>query len=248
MRRNKKEGGVEMPRTTRIVAVMAACTACLGSLASTASAAPLLSVTTLGAYAPINGALIYGTVSTGGQPVIYAFEYGTTTAYGSFTKIVSIPAGQTAAQPVVAVVTGLQPGTTYHYQLVARSSSSRYDLAAYGGDQTFSTPAAGQVQLPLSNLSVKNGTTSIPLTCASAYPCDGTLTLTGIGEQARDARVMTCAKTSFHGKPRAKLNIKVKLARACTAHHRRGSRLKARVTAVLKRLQHRLSRDVTLIL
>jgi hypothetical protein len=248
MTRKQKQREVEMPRTTRIVAVVAACAACLGSLASTASAAPSLSVTTLGAYAPINGALIYGTVSTGGQSVIYAFEYGTTTAYGSYTKIVSIPADQTAAQPVVAVVTGLQPGTTYHYRLVARSSSARYGLAAYGGDQTFSTPAAGQVQLPLSDLNVKNGVTSVPITCASVYPCNGTLTLTGISGQARDARVMTCAKTSFRGKPRAKLNIKVKLARACTAHHRRGSRLKARLTVVLKSFQHRFSRNVTLIL
>lgn len=239
-----------MPKTTRIVAVVAACAACLGLLASTASAAPSVSATTLGAYAPINGALIYGTVSTGGQPVIYAFQYGTTAEYGSFTQVESIPAGQTADQPVVAVVTGLNPGTTYHYELVARTSSeSGYNLAAYGGDQTFTTPAAGQIQLPLSTLSVTNGTTSIPLTCASAYPCNGSLTLTETGGGlARDAKVVTCAKKSFRGKPRAKLNVKVKLARACTAHRRRGSRLAARLTVVLKGFQHRLSKNVTLML
>lgn len=242
-----------MPKTTRIVAVMAVCAACLGSLASTASAAPSLSVTTLGAYAPINGAVLYGTVSTGGLPAIYAFEYGPTTKYGSYTKLGSIPAGRTGAQPVYVAITGLKPGTTYHYQLVgaARSSSSvraAYDLGAYGGDRTFSTPAAGQVQLPAANLSVKNGTTSIPLTCASAYACNGQLTITRTGGLAREAKVVTCAKKSFRGKAHSKLNIKVKLARACTAHYRRGSRLKARLTVALKSVQHRLSKNVTLIL
>jgi hypothetical protein len=77
----------------------------------------------------------------------YYFEYGTTTAYGSTTRegrIGRCPRGITTPSPyckvpkkqrVWAPIYGLQPCTTYHYQLVATNR----DGTAYGGDRTFRT-------------------------------------------------------------------------------------------------------------
>ncbi len=64
----------------------------------------------------------------------FHFDYGRTPAYGSSTA--AAPAGSGAA-PVggSATITGLAPGTTYHYRLVA----SNGDGTAYGADRTFVT-------------------------------------------------------------------------------------------------------------
>jgi hypothetical protein len=65
----------------------------------------------------------------------YRFEYGTTTAYGSYTAWT--PAGfNPGAVPGSATIGGLQPGTTYHYRVVASNAAG----TSYGADQTFTTP------------------------------------------------------------------------------------------------------------
>src|SRR5262249_32758175 len=71
-----------------------------------------------------------------GSATKYYFEYGTTTAYGSVTPIPSADAGAgTDALSFNAVVTGLKPATTYHYQIVA----SNVGGTAYGVDRSFKT-------------------------------------------------------------------------------------------------------------
>jgi len=58
-----------------------------------------------------------GTV-TGPAGTEYRFDYGTTVEYGHSTPVGTLPSASTG-QPVTASVTGLTPGTTYHYRLVA---------------------------------------------------------------------------------------------------------------------------------
>jgi hypothetical protein len=62
-------------------------------------------------------------VNSNGSATSYFFEYGTTTAYGSQ---VPVPAGQLSASgqavQVSEQVQGLQPGTTYHYRVVASNA------------------------------------------------------------------------------------------------------------------------------
>jgi hypothetical protein len=58
-----------------------------------------------------------GTV-TGPPGTEYRFDYGTTLEYGQMTPVGTLSSGGTD-QPVTASVTGLMPGTTYHYRLVA---------------------------------------------------------------------------------------------------------------------------------
>ncbi len=62
------------------------------------------------------------------------FDYGTTTSYGSTAPCVGTPTGE-GFTFVSAEVGGLQPGTTYHFRLVAGDATG----PAVGGDQEFKT-------------------------------------------------------------------------------------------------------------
>jgi hypothetical protein len=87
--------------------------------------------------ATLNGVAGPGVVN--GDSTKYAFQYGTTTLYGLTTPIATVASGP-ATSPVAATITGLNPGTTYHFEIV----SSNSDGVAIGGDVTFKT--AVQVQ------------------------------------------------------------------------------------------------------
>jgi hypothetical protein len=82
------------------------------------------------------GATLTGAVGPEGLATSYSFEYGTSAAYGSSWPTLAVSVGSGSATEAVAVeVTGLQPGVTYHYRLVANNE----DGASYGADQTFTT-------------------------------------------------------------------------------------------------------------
>ncbi len=93
-------------------------------------------------------ATLNGTVDPKGTDTHYYFQYGKTTEYGSSTSSTDAGSG-TSLLLESAAVTGLQPGTTYHYRLVASSEGG----AVYGSDQTF-TALVG-----LSPMAVRNPTT-----------------------------------------------------------------------------------------
>jgi len=94
------------------------------------------SVQTLGTTAvKDNSATVLGTVNPNGQPTKYEFKYGTTTEYGTNTAQIDAGSGTTVKQ-VSAALTGLLPGTTYHYQILALAKDGS---TATGTDQTFKT-------------------------------------------------------------------------------------------------------------
>jgi hypothetical protein len=87
-------------------------------------------------------AILNGTLKPFGLPATYHFEYGETTAYGS-----RVPAAIDAAAGngygvkfFSRTITGLSPGTTYHFRLVGSNSLG----TAEGADRTFTTVAAGE--------------------------------------------------------------------------------------------------------
>jgi hypothetical protein len=84
-------------------------------------------------------ATLNGTVNPDRLATTYHFEYGTTNAYGASTP--STDAGAGAADvPASAALSGLTPGTTYHYRLVATNAGGTIP----GADMTLTTlPAAG---------------------------------------------------------------------------------------------------------
>ena len=79
-------------------------------------------------------ATLHGTVDPLGQGSSYQFQLGTTTAY-AFTQVVQSAGSGTAALPVSLSLTGLKPGTTYHYRLTAGNSVG----STAGPDRTFTT-------------------------------------------------------------------------------------------------------------
>ncbi len=85
------------------------------------------------------GATLNGTVNPNGAETTVTFEYGLTTDYGTTAPAEEspLPAG-TGGQAVSASITGLQPGVTYHYRVVASNTAGE----TVGTDQTFTTGAA----------------------------------------------------------------------------------------------------------
>lgn len=97
---------------------------------------PVPLVTTEGsAVDPPSHVELKGSVDPNNLETHYYFEYGPTTSYGSVSS--TEPAGS-GVEPVSvnATITGLKPGTTYHYRLVAYNA----DGYGYGADSTFATP------------------------------------------------------------------------------------------------------------
>lgn len=102
-------------------------------------------------------------VGPGGIPTSYRFEYGTSSAYG---QSVPFPEGAVGegliARTVWAAASGLAPGTTYHYRVVAMNELG----TVYGPDQTFTTLTAAQAACPNGEL---RGGFSVRLPDCRAY-------------------------------------------------------------------------------
>ena len=79
-------------------------------------------------------ATLEATVTPNGTATTVFFEYGTTTAYGQSTSTQSIGSGNSPFN-VTANLTGLTPGTTYHY----RVSASNGNGTTLGNNGTFTT-------------------------------------------------------------------------------------------------------------
>jgi hypothetical protein len=96
-------------------------------------------------------AVLNGTINPVGLPTTYHFEYGSTTAYGSRApaEIEAVAGADRNDRRVGWTITGLTPGTTYHFRLVATShcnlSEPAEQCVAEGDDHTFTTPASGTV-------------------------------------------------------------------------------------------------------
>ena len=65
----------------------------------------------------------------------YAFQYGTTTAYGESTPVAQASAANTQPAEVRQQVSGLASSTEYHFRIVVQDSNG----TAVGRDQTFQT-------------------------------------------------------------------------------------------------------------
>jgi hypothetical protein len=82
-------------------------------------------------------AVLTGLADPHGARTRYAFQYGTTAGYGKRSPVATLPANA-GTKAVSVLVKSLEPGTRYHYRLVALSSGG----IAFGADQTFATTAA----------------------------------------------------------------------------------------------------------
>ena len=105
------------------------------TLLSSAPALPTIDTTPASNVTP-SSAMLDAQVNPGFGPTTVRFDYGPTAAYGSRTYPTESIGADNADHPVSVEVSGLTPGTTYHFRAVATNFSG----ITTGPDQTVSTP------------------------------------------------------------------------------------------------------------
>jgi hypothetical protein len=110
---------------------------------------PLVPTVTTGGASAIGttSATLSGVVNPGGGATTWSLLYGPTAAHGSSTASASL-APSLSDQPAAVTLTGLSPGTTYHYAF----SASNYAGPQTGADRTFTTATAAAAKPRLSGL------------------------------------------------------------------------------------------------
>jgi hypothetical protein len=110
-------------------------------------------VTTGASSVSTTGARLNGRVNPNARGTTWHFEYGTSASYGASTPAHSAGSG-TGTANVSASLSGLTPGTTYHFRLVASNSSG----TTAGGDQAFTTVATPVVATGSAGVAVTSAT------------------------------------------------------------------------------------------
>jgi phosphodiesterase/alkaline phosphatase D-like protein len=130
----------------RLVATSSAGTADGADATFTTAKAPPVVATRSASSVTSTSAVLNGTVDPAGRATNYQFQYGTSSAYGLETGAASAGSG-TSAVAVKATVSGLVPGTTYHFRVIATNP----DGTATGSDASFATvskPPAASTAAP----------------------------------------------------------------------------------------------------
>jgi phosphodiesterase/alkaline phosphatase D-like protein len=93
---------------------------------------------TTGAVAGVStaSAILQGSVNPNQGTTVVQFQYGLTPSYGQVTPVQGVGNGTTSAEVSIPTA-GLEPGTTYHYRLIASNSAG----TSFGQDSTFTTAA-----------------------------------------------------------------------------------------------------------
>ncbi|MEA2314285.1 MAG: hypothetical protein QOI03_977, partial [Solirubrobacteraceae bacterium] len=112
-----------------------------------------------------SSATLLGSVDPRGGAVLECrFDYGASADYGSSAPCSPAPGGGTGAVAVAGALSGLAPGGTYHFRLVATNSGG----TAETGDQTFTTASAAPPLLAPTFPSQILGSVPLPPTASSA--------------------------------------------------------------------------------
>jgi hypothetical protein len=112
------------------------------------------------------------TVSAGIKPnrwdTVYLFEYGLTSGYGSTTAVEGPIGSGIEPQAVSQVLSGLTPGTPYHFRVVALNFAG----TGYGPDRTFTTPDSPRIDSSSASAIGESAAHLSALVTANASPTD----------------------------------------------------------------------------
>ena len=127
-------------------------------------------------YTPIyvteTSATLRGCVNPNGEETTYRFRYGPTTSYGYTTPYQTLSAGNSCVS-VSADISGLNPGTTYYFCIVAGNNSGSSNS---NNVISFTTETPNQPPTEPSNPSPYNGATGVstsPTLSWSSYDPEG---------------------------------------------------------------------------
>jgi hypothetical protein len=157
----------------RLVAVLAlaSCAAILPAAVAQAATSAPAAISSTASGATYSSITLHGYVDAHGLETNYVFQYGTTAGYGGQTPLA--PAGNgTITLKFSQTVTGLQPGLTYHYRIVAVNS----DGTTNGKDRTFKTASVP--------LSVQIAGSPNPVEFGNSFLVEGNLSGTGAASHA----------------------------------------------------------------
>jgi hypothetical protein len=158
-------------------------------------------------------AALHATVTPNGGTTSVAFEYGTSASYGTTTGAQSI-AGGTTPRTVGGAITGLAPGTTYHWRTRATNEAG----TALGPDQSFKTPGvapAGGIKVVGAPQVAGDGSFLVMIV---QVPSAGTLDASATAKVATKGKIAFKGKStktlkigSFRAKPKKAGRVKIKL-------------------------------------
>lgn len=220
--------------------------------ASAQAAAPASSVTVITEHASgvtASTAVLHGVIDTGGVKTEWQFQFGKTISYNRGTLIKTIPASSKTV-PVSLEIKHLDPSTTYHFRLVAITSTSSGPHRTKGRDETFITKSAGRLLLNATRLSVRNGRVSVPFTCASTLSCTGRFRIRTRAKLGKTIATVLCATGFYAIAAHGRQTVSARMHRACLAllrsskHHQ----LIARLISRPRSGQRQLIRAVILVL
>lgn len=143
------------PKAKLLIILIAAATAALPSGVADAASSPAL-VTDAASSVTSSSAILHGTVNPNGAATHYRFEWGLTSSYGAASRLRSAGSG-TNVIPVEATISGLLPGTTYHYRVAASNKLG----GTSGTDRSFTTkghPPPGVATGPASGIGLRSAT------------------------------------------------------------------------------------------
>jgi hypothetical protein len=148
-----------------------------------------------------NGVVLSGVVDAMGAQTGYEFDLGTDTAYG--TRAFGNAGSGTEAETFTASFQSLEPGTTYHYRLVATNTYG----TSYGADGSFTTPG-----FPTAVLGAPS---SLPLVSlpSTVFPAAVSVRAT--------PKAKAKAKLKKKARPKEKAKAKKKVRKSSNAKHAR---------------------------
>jgi len=150
-------------------------------LASSSGTLPT-ATTTAATSVTMTSATLNGTVNPNGVATTYHFDWGTTVSYGTSTTATSAGSGSSVVSES-AGISGLTAGTTYHYRIVAVSSSGTTN----GSDLTLTTTSPTLSVTPSNQaVAATSGSTQFTVTSNSSWTASSnqswcTVTTSGSG-------------------------------------------------------------------
>ena len=99
-----------------------------------------------------HGATLVANVNPSSATTSVNFEYGSTTAYGTTVSAIESPVSGQTNQEVSAIITGLEPGLSYHFRVKAENEFG----VTYGKDISFTTHGDAPIASELDATNITN--------------------------------------------------------------------------------------------